>query len=388
MLLYYITDRKQFPGDEAQQYEQLLAKIAEAARAGVEYIQLREKDLSSRELERLAGAAMDAVRKNGSKSRLLINSRVDVALAVGADGVHLRSNDISPADVRRIWRSAGLSTEPVVAVSCHSESEVVAAKAADADFVVFGPVFGKGDAPATGVAALRAACAHGIPVLALGGVTDENAGSCVQAGAAGIAGIRLFQQEPLRASILEKPGGLEIEHMQQIENRIADLRNALRQAFPMVAYSGPVTRHDGAWLPALTEENAIHDDDMFLYEGLKGKNWTEVSPELLHNLPDGFVLLTDEALAAFLPAWLMRSLDNILGENLVREFCIYAFSPSGSSVVDTKLRRLHPLNSKQRAAVREILFEFAQNETNTFLKEHARAAVQLIDGLTREPKES
>ena len=201
MLLYYITDREQFPGDEPQQREQLLAKIAEAARADVDYIQLREKDLSSRELEDLALAAVDIVRQNGTKSRLLINSRADIALAVGADGVHLRSNDISPADVRRIWRSAGLTTEPVVAISCHSETEVMAAKAASADFVVFGPVFGKGDAPGRGIAALSVACAHGIPVLALGGVNAENARSCLEAGAAGIAGIRLFQESNRRGIV-------------------------------------------------------------------------------------------------------------------------------------------------------------------------------------------
>lgn len=193
MLLYYITDRKQFSGSEAEQRERLLAKVAEAARAGVDYIQLREKDLSSRELEGLARAAIDAVRRNGGKTRLLINSRTDVSLAVGADGVHLRSSDVSPADVRRIWRSAGLATEPVVAMSCHSESEVMVAKAAGADVAVFGPVFGKGDTPGTGIPALRAACARGIPVLALGGVSAENASSCIDTGAAGIAGIRLFQ---------------------------------------------------------------------------------------------------------------------------------------------------------------------------------------------------
>lgn len=170
-----------------------------AAHAGVDYIQLREKDLSSRSLENLAGAALEIVRKYG-KSRLLINSRADVALAVGADGVHLRSTDISPTDVRRIWRSAGATMEPLVAVSCHSESEVMAAKAGGADFVVFGPVFGKGQAPGTGVAALHAACVHGIPVFALGGVTTENARSCIEAGAAGVAGIRVFQQGHLQAS--------------------------------------------------------------------------------------------------------------------------------------------------------------------------------------------
>ncbi|HEX8926219.1 MAG TPA: thiamine phosphate synthase [Terriglobales bacterium] len=193
MLLYYITDRKQFPGAEAEQRDQLLGRIADAARAGVDYVQLREKDLPSNELECLAVAALKAVRASDKNTRLLINSRADIALATGADGVHLRSNDISPADVRRIWRSAGLTTQPVVAVSCHSGNDVKSAKAAGADFVVFGPVFGKGAAPATGVDALRAACAHGIPVLALGGVTAANTRPCTEAGAAGIAGIRLFE---------------------------------------------------------------------------------------------------------------------------------------------------------------------------------------------------
>lgn len=206
MLLYYITDREQFRGDEAQPREQLLAKLAEAARAGVDYIQLREKDLSTRELEELVRAAVGIVRKSGTKTRLLINSRTDVAIALGADGVHLRSHDISPADVRRTWRSAGLTTQPVVVVSCHSEEEVKSAKAAGADWAVFGPVFGKGNRAGTGISALRAACAHGIPVLALGGVTAVNARSCIEAGAAGVAGIRLFQQGDLPAAVTRLRG--------------------------------------------------------------------------------------------------------------------------------------------------------------------------------------
>lgn len=194
MLLYYITDRKQFPGSETERCKQLLDKVREAVAAGVDYIQLRERDLNARQLEDLGGEVADAVGRNVGKTRLLVNSRTDVALAIAADGVNLRSKDLSPGDVRRIWRSAGSAADPVVAVSCHSEKEVQTAKLAGADFVVFGPVFGKDGTSGSGVMALQQVCAHGIAVLALGGVTTENAKSCVAHGASGIAGIRLFQQ--------------------------------------------------------------------------------------------------------------------------------------------------------------------------------------------------
>ena len=93
MLLYYITDRTQFAGDESARQKALLAKVAECARAGVDYIQLREKDLSGRELEVLAREALQQVRAAGSKTRLLVNSRTDIAIACGLDGVHLRSGE-------------------------------------------------------------------------------------------------------------------------------------------------------------------------------------------------------------------------------------------------------------------------------------------------------
>jgi len=201
LLLYYITDRTQFPGTESQRCEQLLAKVAEAAAAGVDYIQLRERDLSAGGLAALASTVVDTVRRNGSKTRVLINSRTDVALVTGGDGVNLRSKDISPMDVRRIWRTSGSTDELIVAVSCHSEEEVRSAKAAGADFVVFGPVFRKGGTSGTGLTALKAACAYGISVFALGGVTIENARSCEACGAAGVAGIRLFQQGDLENTV-------------------------------------------------------------------------------------------------------------------------------------------------------------------------------------------
>ena len=196
MLLYYITDRHAFAGDEACRRRALLEKIAEAAANQVDYIQLREKDLSTRELESLARQAIDALPRN-TRTRLLINSRTDVALAVGAHGVHLRSDDVSPDDVRLTFRWAmGEAVEPVIGVSCHSAEDVSHAAEQGASFAVFAPVFEKKDNPgaATGLEKLREACRADIPVLALGGVNLENAKSCIEAGAAGLAGIRLFQE--------------------------------------------------------------------------------------------------------------------------------------------------------------------------------------------------
>jgi thiamine-phosphate pyrophosphorylase len=200
LLLYYITDRTQLPGDVLAQRTLLLCKIAEAARCGVDYIQLREKDLSTRDLERLAIEAMRVVRENSPNTRLLINSRTDVALAADADGVHLRSEDILPSEVRLIWTSKRPCT---IGVSRHSAEQVNRAASEGADFVVFGPVFEKKDELARGVGlgALTQACKYNIPVFALGGVTWENAKGCFGAGAAGIAGIRLFQENDIATAV-------------------------------------------------------------------------------------------------------------------------------------------------------------------------------------------
>ncbi len=209
MLLYYITDRTQFAGEEKARSRALLDKIAEAVRWGVDFIQLREKDLPTSELEALARAAVRVVREQAppavsreKRTRILINSRVDVAIACGADGVHLRSDDISPGAVRDVWkRSAadgeGESRPPLIGVSCHTQSEIAQARSQGADFAVFAPVFEKSGMPGAspgGLDGLRKACQERLPVLALGGITLENAKPCLEAGAAGIAGIRLFQQ--------------------------------------------------------------------------------------------------------------------------------------------------------------------------------------------------
>jgi thiamine-phosphate pyrophosphorylase len=216
-LLYYITDRLAFAGDESTRRRRVLEKISEAARAGVDYIQLREKDLTSRDLESLAREAGTVIRKAQPKTEnpelgtaLLINSRTDVALAVGARGVHLRSQDFSPQEVRAVWQECGAARcgagtvarrlwpqAPLIAVSCHSPAEVKLAAEAGATFAVFAPVFEKKDADPAGLRALGQACQAKIPVLALGGVTLANARACLDAGAGGVAAIRLFQDNDI-----------------------------------------------------------------------------------------------------------------------------------------------------------------------------------------------
>jgi thiamine-phosphate pyrophosphorylase len=230
-LLYYITDRTAFPGDELSRRRRLLSKIKEATRAGVDYIQLREKDLSTRDLESLAWEAVSIVReifKLGTQNQerrtaLLINSRTDVALAVQADGVHLRSDDISPHEVRAAWTkcarsgkcSAGaLARElsppsAVIGVSCHSPEEVAEAAVNGATFAVLAPIFEKSDvptAPPVGLPILQQASHANLPVLALGGITLANAHSCLEAGAAGIAAIRLFQDNDIAIIVKELRG--------------------------------------------------------------------------------------------------------------------------------------------------------------------------------------
>jgi thiamine-phosphate pyrophosphorylase len=206
-ILYYITDRSAFSGDQPTRRQRLLDKIAEAVEQGIDYIQLREKDLTARELEALGREAMKIIGKHSSaghkaRTALLVNSRTDVALVAGADGVHLRSDDVTPADVHAVWRTgADGSKQPLIGVSCHSATEVTRAAINGATFAVFAPVFEKRNAAPSGIDSLRDACRAPIPVLALGGVTVQNATSCLRTGAAGIAGIRLFQENDIASMV-------------------------------------------------------------------------------------------------------------------------------------------------------------------------------------------
>jgi thiamine-phosphate pyrophosphorylase len=193
MIRYAITNGSPRPGC-------LTSQARGWVEAGIDFVQLRDKSLQAGALAALARALLDEFGQDGGPPRLLINGRADVAAAVGAAGVHLTAHpgELTPEQVRRVFTLAGRPA-PVVSVSCHTLDEVQRAHRAEVDLILFGPVFekrveGEVVAPGAGLAGLQAACkvAPGSPVLALGGITVANTPACLAAGAAGIAGIRLF----------------------------------------------------------------------------------------------------------------------------------------------------------------------------------------------------
>lgn len=183
--LCYITDRRSLPDDS------LPRLIRNAIDAGIEMIQIREKDLGTRPLLELI---RDAVSPAEGKTTLItVNDRLDIAWAAGAAGVHLGGHSLPAAQVHAVVPEGFL-----VGVSCHSVQGVLDAQSAGADYVFLGPIF---ETPSKlkygrplGLAVLReAASAATVPVYALGGITVERAAECMGAGASGIAAIRMFQ---------------------------------------------------------------------------------------------------------------------------------------------------------------------------------------------------
>ena len=205
-LLCYVTDRRSLAGAPVPAGNLLLQKIEQAAKAGVDWIQIREKDLSGRELTNLAE---QAVLRVGTGSLVLVNDRLDVAFAAGAAGVHLGENSLSPSEARKLVSRNGAQADFLVGVSAHSLEGALQAELAGADYVIFGPVYTTPSKASfgepQGVRRLTEICKRlTIPVLAIGGITLENAGECTGAGAAGIAAIRLFQDVADLAAVVRE----------------------------------------------------------------------------------------------------------------------------------------------------------------------------------------
>jgi thiamine-phosphate pyrophosphorylase len=174
----------------------LLEKIRDAAAAGINWVQIREKDLETRALTELVRLAVAASR--GTHTKILVNDRLDVALATGAAGVHLGETSLPVGTVAE-WRRSSGRAEFLIGPSCHSVEAAQKAESAGADYIFFGPVFATPSKAAfgapQGIERLRVVCRSvRIPVLAIGGITVENTHSCVAVGAAGVAAIRMFQE--------------------------------------------------------------------------------------------------------------------------------------------------------------------------------------------------
>jgi len=206
-LLCYVTDRRSLPvANSADSIEALTRKIAVIVAAGVDWVQIREKDLTAGELASLTRKSLRIAARSSAKSsrttRVLVNDRLDVAIAERAGGVHLGEKSLPVAEAKPLVESAlrkqAVDESFLIGVSCHSLDSAQAAERSGADYIFFGPVFAtpskKMFGPPQGTDLLGQVCrVVSIPVLAIGGIALDNAASCLAASAAGIAAIRLFQ---------------------------------------------------------------------------------------------------------------------------------------------------------------------------------------------------
>ncbi|MFL6333849.1 MAG: thiamine phosphate synthase [Pyrinomonadaceae bacterium] len=206
-ITYLITggETSSATGPESEEFRRLLALVRAAAKARVTLVQLREKELTGRVLFELASAAAQIARV--SATRVLVNDRADIARAAGCDGVHLTTNSLEVSTVRRAF-----GEEFLIGVSAHTFEEARAAYVGGADFAVFGPVF---DTPSkrafgqpVGLGALTKAALElsPFPLVALGGVGEEEVEQVLRAGAAGVAGIRLYANGQSLARIVHHIG--------------------------------------------------------------------------------------------------------------------------------------------------------------------------------------
>jgi len=201
-ILYLITRDASKPSttSKSPEFQAILTQVAAAVAAGVDLIQIREKNLPARVLLELC--EQTAQLTSGTSTRLLVNDRADIAAGAGAHGVHLTTRSLDTGTIRKTF-----GAELLIGASTHSIEEAVAARDGGADFIVFGPIF---ETPSKveygaplGLERLSAATValRNFPVLALGGITTSNAQDCLKAGASGIAGIRLFSDHAKLAVI-------------------------------------------------------------------------------------------------------------------------------------------------------------------------------------------
>ena len=217
-LLCYVTDRRGLSqANPADSLAALARKIEEIAAAGIDWMQIREKDLPAADLAALTRQSLDIATKYSTKRtepiRVLVNDRLDVAIAERAGGVHLGEKSLPVADAKRLVESAVrrqiIATSFLIGASCHSLEAAQAAQRDGADYIFLGPIFATPSkaafGPPQGLTRLAEVCqAVTIPVLAIGGITTENAESCIDAGAAGIAAIRLFQDAQDVTNVVER----------------------------------------------------------------------------------------------------------------------------------------------------------------------------------------
>lgn len=219
-ILCYVTDRRSLQAStQPDLIAPLLDKIALAAVAGVDWIQLREKDLSGKQSALLAREALSRVSKLSSQpqaatrklARIIVNGRLDVALATQAGGLHLGENSLPVEEAKRLLLSSHaaqtLANDFILGASCHSLEAAKSAASFGANYIFFGPVFATPSKAAygspQGLDRLAEVCSSlRIPVLAIGGITLANASSCLSAGASGIAAIRLFQDSADPTSVV------------------------------------------------------------------------------------------------------------------------------------------------------------------------------------------
>jgi thiamine-phosphate pyrophosphorylase len=216
-LLCYVTDRRSLSSAAPNDlHEALLVKIAAAVAAGLDWIQIREKDLSARNCGSLTREALriaaSSPESKTTRTRILVNDRLDIALTEHAGGVHLGEKSLPPAEAKRLGKRFQ-GSDFLTGVSCHSLEAAKSAAQDGADYLFFGPVFATPSKAAfgspQGLQRLNEVCrAVSRPVLAIGGITLANAYACLAAGASGIAAIRLFQDAPDLSSVVRSLEGL------------------------------------------------------------------------------------------------------------------------------------------------------------------------------------